>query len=168
MNVLAASPRQIALVDDLLKQLHHDQAAEMHQELSRRGIFQSRVLTSEVIDNLIAQKRRMPRAHPVVENPAVEAGMYKVDDQIYKVQKAVHGSGILYAKKLVPPTAFGGKAEFVYAPGVIRTLTAANKLTLEEAKAFGVLYGTCVCCGRTLTDERSIAAGIGPVCAGRL
>lgn len=25
--------------------------------------------------------------------------------------------------------------------------------------------GRCVCCGRTLTDERSIARGVGPECA---
>jgi hypothetical protein len=40
-------------------------------------------------------------------------------------------------------------------------------MSLEEAKAFGRLYGVCVRCGATLTDEQSIEAGIGPVCAGR-
>jgi Family of unknown function (DUF6011) len=83
------------------------------------------------------------------------------------VQKAVHGSGNLYAKKLVEPSTFGARASFVYAPGVIRRLTVADRMSLEDAKAWGALYGTCCVCGRTLTDERSIAEGIGPVCGNR-
>lgn len=35
----------------------------------------------------------------------------------------------------------------------------------EEARAYGRLTGTCSCCGRELTDPKSIAAGIGPICA---
>jgi hypothetical protein len=84
--------------------------------------------------------------------------------RVFKVQKAVHGSGHLYAKELVPD-GHEGDWHFVYAPGAIRTLFAEDKMTLEEAKEFGVLYGTCCVCGRTLTDEKSIAAGIGPICA---
>lgn len=44
----------------------------------------------------------------------------------------------------------------------------SERLTLEQAQEFGRLYGVCGICGATLTDETSIAAGIGPVCAGRL
>jgi hypothetical protein len=79
----------------------------------------------------------------------------------------VHGSGHLYCKRLVPGDGYGSKATFVYAPGMMPLLSAKTKMTLEEAKAFGALYGTCCVCGRTLTDEKSIAAGIGPVCAGK-
>lgn len=38
---------------------------------------------------------------------------------------------------------------------------------LAAAKLYGVETGRCGCCGRELTDPESIAAGIGPVCAGR-
>lgn len=41
-------------------------------------------------------------------------------------------------------------------------------ITLDEAKEFGALYGTCCVCARTLTNEESISQGIGPVCGGRL
>lgn len=47
----------------------------------------------------------------------------------------------------------------------------ANKLvrmTPEDAKRFGDLYGVCFKCSRTLTDPESIAQGYGPVCAGRM
>lgn len=107
---------------------------------------------------------------PAAPAPAAvtEDGMYRTEDgTIFKVQVAVHGSGNLYAKKLLPPDEFGGKATFEYEAGAIRRLHPEDRMTLAEAKAFGALYGTCCVCGRTLTDEDSISAGIGPICSGK-
>lgn len=123
--------------------------------------------------------RRVLQHREHVRTAVTEDGMYKIaDGTIFKVQRAVHGSGHLYAKRLVVDSeavrdAVGNvvtpaEVHFEYAPGAIRNLTAQDRLTLEEAKKFGALYGTCCVCGRTLTRESSIAAGIGPVCAGRL
>ena len=95
-----------------------------------------------------------------------EDGMYRSPDgTIWKVQVAHHGTGNLYAKRLVVED---GHGEFVYAAGAVRTLHPEWKLTLDEAKSFGKLYGVCCCCARVLTDEHSIAEGIGPVCARKL
>jgi hypothetical protein len=94
--------------------------------------------------------------------PAME-GMYIKSGEIYKIQKAVHGSGHLYAKRLDKAT-----QRFEYATGMVRQLTQAHKMTLAEAKEYGALYGVCCVCARTLTNEESIAAGIGPTCAGRI
>ena len=38
---------------------------------------------------------------------------------------------------------------------------------LEAAVAFGKLTGACSCCGRALTDKKSVELGIGPVCAAK-
>jgi hypothetical protein len=100
-------------------------------------------------------------------------GMYRDPDtgDIFKVQVAVHGSGNLYAKRLVEldePKVMKTKTvshEFVYEPGLLRRIKPEWRMTLEEAKAWGALYGTCCVCGATLTKEASIAAGIGPVCS---
>lgn len=92
-------------------------------------------------------------------------GMYRVDDTFYKVQTSQTGN--LYAKRLVLNPNNDG-AYFEYAPGVVRSLTVWDRLTLDEAKRFGALYGTCVVCGRLLSDPKSVAAGIGPVCAKRV
>lgn len=122
-----------------------------------------------------------------VEKVTLEDGMYMLDREVFKVQHAIHGSGNQYAKRLElsepdcadcvngdtencvevfgHPCAWG--ASFVYAPGVIRKLRPEHRMSLEEAKAFGAVYGTCAACGRTLTNEASIEAGIGPVCAKR-
>jgi hypothetical protein len=40
-------------------------------------------------------------------------------------------------------------------------------MSLEDGKKYGKLYGVCCVCGRVLTDENSIQAGIGPVCANK-
>ena len=43
--------------------------------------------------------------------------------------------------------------------------------TLKDPKAAAIAYGretgSCSCCGRELTDPESVAAGIGPICAGK-
>lgn len=99
----------------------------------------------------------------------ITEGMYRTPEgKIYKVQRGVHGSGYLYAKELkVDESVTPADVWFAYAAGMIRKLKIEWKMTLEEAKAFGALYGTCCVCGRTLTDEKSIEAGIGPVCASK-
>jgi hypothetical protein len=95
-----------------------------------------------------------------------EDGMYQAPDgTVYKVQFAKNGSGNLYAKKLTIDE--DGNGTFAYAPGAITTLRPDWKMTLVQAQAFGKLYGICCRCGRDLTDEESIAAGIGPICAGK-
>lgn len=105
-----------------------------------------------------------------VRTPVTEDGMYQTKDgSIFKVQVAVNGSGRLYAKKLVPnddPAVNDWR--FEYAPGALKLLCAEDRLTLDKAKKFGKMYGVCCNCGRTLTDETSIAEGIGPICAGRI
>lgn len=44
-------------------------------------------------------------------------------------------------------------------------LSEATRLTREQAKEWGDLYGTCCHCGRELTDEDSLKDSMGPWCA---
>jgi len=48
---------------------------------------------------------------------------------------------------------------------VTERLLALADDPLAEAVAYGRKTGACACCGRILTDHKSIAAGIGPICA---
>jgi hypothetical protein len=90
-----------------------------------------------------------------------EEGLYVVDGVVYKVQRAVaQGSGAKYAKVMDKETgtfSYVGKKPFAL-------LTADNKMTLEQAGAYGKLYGRCIRCQRDLTDEFSIANGLGKIC----
>lgn len=120
------------------------------------GVPVSRKEASSIIEALLAlgYATSKPKAVPVAD------GFYVLADNIYKVQTSPN-SGRSYAKVL------NANGSFNFVPGGIAKLAKAEKLTLELAKKYGKLYGMCVICGRTLTDEESIAAGIGPICAGK-
>jgi hypothetical protein len=93
----------------------------------------------------------------------LEDGIYKDGDRIVKVYHTVHGSNQQVGKVWNADTRsfeYGGKR-------AMRGLTPAHRMTLAEAKEFGAIYGICCNCSATLTDERSIEEGIGPVCAKR-
>lgn len=123
----------------------------------------ARLIEREVAEDNYAAAEYAASRRP---KPVTEDGMYRMaDGTIAKVQIAVNGSGNLYAKRLVVGDREG---RFEYEPGLIRKLSASDRMTADEAAEFGRLYGFCCVCGRTLTDETSIAAGIGPVCAGRM
>lgn len=100
------------------------------------------------------------RTAPGTRGPVAEPGMYRKGDDIFKVVRSQ--SGHLYAKMQAPE---GG---FEYAPGAMRELSADDRMTMVEAAAYGKRTGVCIVCGRTLTHPDSVAAGIGPVCGGRI
>jgi hypothetical protein len=113
---------------------------------------------------LIDVLKKAPRKPATSVTPAapVTEGFYLNGETVYKVQRAVHGSGNLYAKVFNPDT-----MKFTYATGGIHKLTAAMKLDDAQSVEFGALYGFCGRCGLPLTDDESIALGIGPVCLGK-
>lgn len=166
-----ASPAQIRFVHDLL-------GRKLIPELAAAAKVKVEAMEKREVSKLIDDLKLMPD----LPKPGVvtQDGMYRnpATGEIFKVQRAVHGSGNLYAKLLVVDQAWEraedgtvlvqGEAHFEYAPGAMRELRADWRLTLAEAKEFGALYGSCCRCGKTLTDEKSIEAGIGPVCASKI
>ena len=50
---------------------------------------------------------------------------------------------------------------------ILAELQDVEQRGLEAIKSIGLLTGRCCLCGRTLTDETSIAEGIGPICGNR-
>jgi hypothetical protein len=134
-----------------------------------------------------------PKTAPQAPQPHVgvqQDGIYRLPDgTIFKVQIAKQGSGNLYAKRLtIRPCDLGTackmchgtglrdiageqkpclKGKFVYAAGAVHTLRADQRLPEDEARLYGQMYGICCACGADLTDEVSIAKGIGPVCGAR-
>jgi hypothetical protein len=113
----------------------------------------------------------------------LEDGMYKgpkPNEHIYKVYHTVHGANQQVAKRLIvkdlayiadpdnPSANTGVTAQFKYeGKAPLKFLKPSMRLTIQDAMAFGKLYGTCCVCGRTLTNELSIHLGIGPVCGNR-
>lgn len=162
-----ASEKQVALIAKLIAERDATGIQHADHDPSTLGKAQA----SALIDALFAApKSKVVKStgRKVID----EDGFYVLrhDDAeptIYKVQIAKHGSGNLYAKRLVMDTSDGGKGEWVY-EGRKPLHLPLEKLTLELAKELGHLYGICCCCGASLTRESSIEAGIGPVCASRL
>lgn len=121
----------------------------------------SKSQASKEIDRLLSAPRKSVTVQQVQE---IKSGIYRVNDRIFKVYRGQ--SGRMLAKVL---TVHGeGDASFEYQGIATRFVPAGTSpMTLAEAKEFGAIYGVCCNCGRTLTDENSIEAGIGPVCAAK-
>jgi len=161
-----ATPKQIDYLQSLMRDRDVDALTVSRIDDAIAAHSLTKQLASECIrDALQCAKRPLAQERVNLAMAELTHGMYRKDGTIFKVQIAVHGSGRLYAKRLVLNS--DGGVHFEYAAGAVRMLTIQDRMSIEDAKAFGVLYGTCCVCGRTLTDEVSIANGIGPVCAKR-
>lgn len=169
---LAADDRNRTAYDDLVAAntagTLNDFTSSLHSFVTRRGY-----LTDPQRDALlrgIAKRANRPERPARTGAEPAEEGVYERDDVVYVVKRA-RESGNLYAKRIVE---IGGErlteagtvinAEFEYAPGVIRALSAEDKMTFERAKALTIRYGFCVACGRHLKAAKSVTDGIGPIC----
>lgn len=128
-------------------------------EESIAGLSQS---GASVIIEWLLESPRKPLVHE--DGEAVGEGYYLLLDTVYKVVPAKH-SGNVYAKELVIDE---GRASWEYARGAMKLLTAAHRMTIEQAREIGHLHGICAVCAKQLTNPASVEAGIGPVCATRL
>src|SRR5262249_26946646 len=105
--------------------------------------------------------------------PAVEAeGVYVLGsgmENIIKVKKSKAGNFYALRLKEIGGTRITEVGETVnfeweYERGLIHDVKPENKMTLEQAKVFGLRYGTCLRCGRRLKAADSVERAIGPVC----
>lgn len=182
-TVRRATDKQVAFISKLMVEknaacigepanMTTAQASRFITELMARPRYVAPVVVSAAGAPVVPSTTDDAAPAPV---PVSEVGMYRnAAGDMFKVQRS-KTTDALYAKKLVQ---IGGerltdtgdvvKFEFEYAPGAVRTLAAADRLTLDEAKAFGIRFGVCCVCGATLVDAKSVAAGIGPVCASKV
>lgn len=145
------SEKQVAFLSTLLSERVHEVVVDFA------------TLTSGEASNLITALLASPRKAGGSFERITEEGMYRnAQGDIYKVQRS-RESGNLYAKRL---DIMGGS--FVYEQGAMRNIKPSDRMTLDDAKAFGVQYGFCCVCARLLTNGVSVAEGIGPICGGRI
>jgi len=159
-----ASEKQVKFAKSLLEQRAHNFDPEYIESVLTKGSTKS---ASMLIDALL----KMPKVvKPAKDEPA--DGIYKVPANgtvhIYKVYKMVHGSGRQGVKSMSVKYHDDGTKEgvFTYIGLAVKYLPeGAEKMGKEEAIAYGKMYGFCVRCGATLTDEKSIARGMGKWCS---
>jgi hypothetical protein len=163
-----ASQKQFDFIKSLLASKQTTPEIDARVQTFREAAMAG-TMTSSQASGLIDTLKVLPRkAEP--EQAPLEAGMYRSGTTIYKVYCTVHGSRRMCAKELVLDEVAEGEAptaHFEYRGLATRFVKADQRLSLEQAKEFGVIYGVCCKCGTTLTDENSIANGIGPVCGGK-
>ena len=149
--------------------IHAPGADEGQTIIVRRSTGEERevILGDNVGPNLFVEDKAAAKAERRAERraphqPAIEVvegrPYWSADrEQVVMIARSKE-TGNLYGK------VWDGDA-FRYQPGALRL--AAIPMTLEEAAAFGHQTGRCCCCARKLTNPESVAAGIGPICAGR-
>jgi hypothetical protein len=166
-----ASEKQTALIAQLLDS---KELSEVFETSARKALADG--LTKGMASTMIEMLFDAPRkAAPVAEGaeartPVAEEGIYERADVVYKVQKSA--AGRFYAKVLVANgarrlTEMGEivKGSFEYEAGAVNEIGAEDKVSLERAKELGHLTSICIVSGTPLEDAKSVAAGIGPVCA---
>ena len=99
--------------------------------------------------------------------PVEVEGLYRLEGRLYQVVRG-KDSGQLYAKLVTfpPKDSQAKRPTLTYARGVIFDLTPADLLPAEEAQEITRRTGWCVF-GHFLTNPKSIARGMGPVCWAR-
>lgn len=145
----------------------------IQQELNRTDVT-ARVL----IDSLVASRDALrKRAQEITRKAAAPAQERAEDGATYR---APNGSifhayktqrGILCLKLWVATGELddNGKAvgAFEWYGAAVRLPRDSVKMTREDAAEFGKATGTCCVCMRHLTNDESVAAGIGPVCVSK-
>lgn len=127
----------------------NETAPTLDKGTASRLIDQARQIPPET-----APRRSDPSALPLAE---IQAGSYwTTAGEVARVRPSQ--AGRLYAEQLSETS-----GRFEYVKGLIFRLRA--RMTLDEAKSWGALHGRCCVCAALLTDPKSVAAGIGPVCA---
>lgn len=156
---LPATQKQVSYIASLAqsRDLGDDLGLRGSLTLLDDGIFLTAGQASDLIDALL----KRPKLHK--DAPAAP-GYYFFENAAFVVVEG-KTTGKAYAKKLVLS---GNKGSWVYAPGMVFKLADARPLSVEEAAKLGKLHGCCFVCGKTLTDPKSVQAGIGPVCSKNL
>ncbi len=117
----------------------------------------------------VKQRQTLPDAD-------IQDGIYQNNEkQIRKVYKGQSGRLLCKSLEITSEAVWDGdtlmaaaEKEWHYLGQARYYLKGFRLLTADEAKAYGKIYGFCMICGRTLTDEESIKRGIGPICEGNM
>ena len=158
-----ATERQITFIESLL-------SSKAVSDADREGIEQHiamNAFTTRTASITIEYLKGLPRRAVAVVTAELSVGMYRKGGEIYRIHQS-RETGKLYAKVLIWDIEEMDRPRFEYARGAIMRLTSKDRMTLDEAKAWGVETGVCCVCGTFLTDPKSVSAGIGPVCGRRV
>jgi len=165
------SDAQVALISKLVLEINAqdanlgEQAASYTGRMDREGAW-TRQNTSRWIGNLIVKVRELKAATAPATQAEVKDGRYAVEeDGVLKFFKVTNGrkAGFVFLD-------VQASDEWHAIRNVTRIRAIIALIAVDQHAAmvrYGHELGECGRCGRTLTDEASRAAGIGPICAGK-
>ena len=107
-----------------------------------------------------------PESAPSVPENRIEVESkraYRCEDGTIAIAYTTQ-NGYLAMRRLVVHGECSGSLEY-WKGGVNIVRATGTLLTQEEASSLGKLYGFCVCCGRPLSEDTSLAVGYGSTCA---
>jgi hypothetical protein len=155
--LVVATPKQISYLkslsisrvggEELLKKLLDDNKATALETLSAE-------LVGGAISTLVQ--------YPEIRQSITETGAYKYNGVVYSIRIG-RQSGRWQVYEYSPQD----KKWVYYTKNnyVLKKLSSADRLSLNEAIEVSAQTGTCVHCGTTLTALKSVAGGMGKTCA---
>lgn len=157
-----ATENQITLLIKLLAEKIEDPA----EALDAIKWVNEHKLSKATASAKISKYMAMPSVRKAFSStPELDEGMYRVGEDIFKVYYTRGNAE--RAPQLVTKQLIEGHFEYK-GKKPLSFIKAEHRMTLDEAKEYGKVTGTCCVCAAKLTNEKSIAAGIGPVCGGRV
>jgi len=162
--VIHATEKQISYATSLI-QKKEGGLDTLNHYLYNRKVNSIEQLDRKDVSEIIAQLQRTPnKAVPIT---ITEVGAYLLDGTIYSIRMGVQSKkwqvwsyDKQFGKYLREPNK-------VKEDSILEKVQPTDRLTLENAIKYSVQTGICCHCGRTLTVLKSVAGGIGPICAKR-
>lgn len=158
--VIPPTERQVSFAQTLVKTKENGQKL-LANVLQSKGVHSleqlSRGDVSAIINSLKSAKE--------VPMQISEVGAYLFDSVVYSVRQSNESrkwSVWTYDSNLQKFSRNDSATK-----DVLKKLQPTDRLTLELAIKYSAQVGLCVHCGRTLTVLKSVAGGIGPICAKR-
>jgi hypothetical protein len=111
-------------------------------------------LSSEAASQKIEELRSIPKPTTPVD---LSPGAYRHNGEVYSVRVGRQSRRLqayVYSQN-----------QWAYVRNIVPFLSPSERMTLDEAMAFGAQTGQCCVCAAPLTDPESVRRGIGPVCA---
>ena len=162
--VIPATEKQISFAQSLI-QKKEGGFDTLNHYLHNRKVNSLEQLGREDVSAIInALKVAQVKAIPIT---ITEVGAYLLDGTIYSIRIGVQSKKWQVWSYDDNFKKYLRETDRAKEDSILQKVQPSNRLTLESAIKYSVQVGICCHCGRTLTVLKSVAGGIGPICAKR-
>ena len=159
--VFKPTDKQLSFANALVEQKGNG-AYHLNQLLRKKNVGSLSMLSKEDVSefiNLLIKCADKPK--PVKID---EVGAYLLDERVFSIRKGMHTKRLqVYAYDEHTKTYH--RVPIKLEQDVLSRVEPSNRLTLAQAEKYSAHTGKCCHCGRDLTQLKSVAMGMGAVCA---